>query len=241
MKPWVSLSGPDDKVRVTELRALCSSYPAIKLEYGVLYFPEKEGLARYPSAQWRQKLAAENLPCTVTAHLCGKQVFQDILAGEPSRIRDLLRYSRLQVNINARHQIFTESEVFRIYDRLIERGARLILQYHAGSEQTIKRYLASRGLTACTACDVLFDSSKGTGVSPEAWPVPLAGGLGRTSFGYAGGLGPETVRQAWPRICAATSDQERFWVDMESGIRTGNEFDLEKVRTVLSTISAIAK
>lgn len=238
MRPWISLSGADDKVPVSGLLELCARYPGVSLELGVLYFPEKEGSTRYPRAAWRQELVQAGLPCAISAHLCGQQVFRDILEDSLECHQDLLRYNRLQLNINARGQVFTEQEVFRIYDHLIAHGRRLILQYHAASAQTIERYLANRGFGAREACDVLFDGSKGTGTFPETWPTPLTIRDTVLRCGYAGGIGPQTIGPAWSSICAAAAGHGQFWVDMESGIRTNNEFDLDKVHSVLDTVLA---
>ena len=72
----------------------------------------------------------------------------------------------------------------------------------------------------------LFDASGGRGIEPFRWPVsPVS-----IRFGFAGGIGPdnlvEVLRDIGPR-------EAPFWIDMESGVRTDDRFDLAKVRAVL--------
>ena len=49
----VSLTGADDHVAPEALAALSAQYPFV--EWAILYFPEKDGTPRNPSAPWREK------------------------------------------------------------------------------------------------------------------------------------------------------------------------------------------
>ncbi len=139
----VSLTGADDKVAPAALAALSARYAkAVPPEWAILYCPEKEGSARYPSAAWREAFLALGLPLTA-AHLCGPQVFREILdpATAPARIADLSRYGRVQLNINARRQEFTEEEVLTIYRTLHQAGLHLILQHHHATRRAIEKFV----------------------------------------------------------------------------------------------------
>ncbi len=236
----VSLTGADDRVAPASLAALSAEYPFA--EWAILYFPEKDGTPRNPSAPWREKFLALDLPYTA-AHLCGSRVFHALLDPElaHSVISDLSRYRRIQLNINARRPEFTDEEVLAIYRTLHQAGLRVILQHHAGSERVIEQFLYDLDEDGMKRVDILFDASKGTGQRPDAWPAPHRFNL---FCGYAGGLGPDALEVELPKIKAAVAQSRRdlpFWIDMESGIRTENTFDLEKVGKVLSrTRSAIA-
>ena len=53
--------------------------------------------------------------------------------------------------------------------------------------------------------------------------------------GYSGGLDDINMES----ICNTIKDiknKSNVWIDMESGVRTNEQFDLEKVRTVLRTV-----
>jgi phosphoribosylanthranilate isomerase len=52
-------------------------------------------------------------------------------------------------------------------------------------------------------------------------------------FGFAGGIGPDNVKRVIREISAKVDAP--FWIDMESGVRTDDRFDLNKVRRVLET------
>lgn len=231
----VSLTGADDRVAPASLAALSAQYPFA--EWAILYFPEKDGTPRNPSAPWREKFLALDLPYTA-AHLCGSRVFHALLDPElaHSVISDLSRYRRIQVNINARRPEFTDEEVLAIYRTLHQAGLRVILQHHAGSERVIEQFLYDLDEDGMKRVDILFDASKGTGQRPDAWPAPHRFNL---FCGYAGGLGPDVLDAELPKIKAAVSRAQSrrdlpYWIDMESGIRTDNAFDLEKAERVLA-------
>jgi len=231
----ISLTGADDQVCVKSLAAITQRFPNV--EWAILYFPEREGMARNPSAAWREQFISEGLTFTA-AHLCGVQVFRELLDETlaPKRITDLSRYRRIQININARQKDFTETEVHSIYRTLHEAGFHLILQYHEGSKMVIDNWMLQLNENSLTRVDILFDGSKGKGVSPDAWPVPIQRGSFTHFCGYAGGLGPDAVQAQLPVIQAVVQTQKNvsYWIDMETGIRTDNEFDLAKVEQVLA-------
>lgn len=238
----VSLTGADDLVDVKLLKNISIAYPEV--EWAILYYPEREGTARNPTADWRTKFLNTGIRNTA-AHLCGQQVFNELLDPNLSkaRIADLLPYRRVQVNINARRPDFTPEQVMKVYDRLYAAGITMILQYHEDSAELINNYLfnrmiSSRERTSWNQFDILFDGSKGKGVSPEGWPSVLNVGSRDFYCGYAGGLGPDNVEDQVENIQLAAGDKP-YWIDMESGIRTDNVFDLDKCVKVLesSTLS----
>src|ERR1035437_10299997 len=127
----VSLTGADDKVPRSELVRLSHLYPFV--EWSLLYYLEKEGKERNPSKEWREKLLSTGL-VNIAAHLCGKKVFNEILDDKLClyRLEDLHAYSRIQININARHNNFSHNQVLEIYRKLYDAGLTLILQHHEG-------------------------------------------------------------------------------------------------------------
>ena len=232
----ISFTGADDKTAIFDLLSLSCEYPDI--EWGVLYFPEKSGSQRNPSPRWRRDFAEAIGKSRVAAHLCGKQVFDELLDGRKCGkiIEELLGYHRVQVNINARTILFNENDVLNIYERFNEAGINVIMQYHADSIHMINKYLHGKSSGHKKQIHILFDGSKGRGKTPEAWPNPLL--LDKELFfcGYAGGLGPETIQTELPKIRAAAG-KASYWIDMESGVRTDNEFDLKKVEQVMKFIN----
>lgn len=82
---------------------------------------------------------------------------------------------------------------------------------------------------------ILQDSSGGRGLfSPDTWDPPQRG----RRTGYAGGLRPGSVGQA---IAWLTEHKARHgWLDMESGIRTGDRLDTGLVRDVIAERDRLA-
>lgn len=100
-------------------------------------------------------------------------------------------------------------------------------QDHPGNVALIET-LMERGNPAFNA--ILFDASKGTGKPIEHFPQPYHGFF----CGYAGGIGPDNIdgviskiEDMGPGICT---------IDMESGVRTNDKFDLSKVEKVLNAV-----
>jgi len=227
----LSLTGADDRVLPQVLHKLSKRFNFV--EWALLYSLEKEGKPRNPTAAWRESLL-QYKGINVAAHLCGQAVFKEILdeVTRGKRIADLTRYGRVQLNINARNCDFTDAEVLTVYRVLHQAGLTLILQRHEGSQCVIDTFIEELDSDGYAKVDVLFDGSKGKGVRPTDWPSPLMFGEAPVFCGYAGGLGPDVLPDEFSRIMAAAGDGP-FWIDMESGVRTGNEFDLYKVHNVL--------
>jgi len=241
----VSLTGADDNVLLASLAEISDEYAAsIPPEWAILYFPEKEGAPRVPCAAWRERFLALKLPFTA-AHVCGTQVFREILDPRTAatRIADLSLYGRIQININARRVDFTEGEVLTVYRSLRRAGLRLILQYHGGSRQTIQRFVAEAGMGSLSHIDLLHDESKGMGHRPQKWPPIYSVDNIPLYCGYAGGLGPDVLETELLRVHEAVTAWRDvpYWIDMESGVRSDNHFDLAKVRAVLDIATGTAK
>lgn len=227
----VSITGADDKVDIAHLARLSRKYDLA--EWAILYFPEREGTPRNPSAAWRDRFLSSGLPQSA-AHLCGERVFRDLLANAEGqrRLVDLARFSRIQLNINARHKIFTEPEVRAVYRRLLDAGMTIIVQYHRDSMPLIDDLLLHASCDERARIHVLFDASRGTGIQPDHWAAPLRIDNENLCCGYAGGLGPAVLDAQLPAIERAAAGTN-YWIDMETGVRTDNAFDLDKVERVL--------
>lgn len=63
---------------------------------------------------------------------------------------------------------------------------------------------------------------------PTTWPKPFS----NVRTGYAGGLNPDNLEEQLTKIAAVVGNNS-VSIDMESGVRTNNEFDLDKVRRCL--------
>lgn len=223
----VSLTGVDDKTRISDLVSLGNAYPFV--EWALLYVPHKEGVQRNPSAAWRQAFFDANVPGYSSVHLCGSLAFRQLLEGNLPV--DIYRADRIQLNINARGPDFTEEQVMQVYRTSLTLGPDVILQCHSGTEHLIKEFISEISQDDLKRVHVLLDASKGKGVKPDQWDVPGWLAVSNAFFGFAGGLAPDNIADA---IAVFEFMGIRYWPDMESGIRTNNEFDVVKAQAILS-------
>lgn len=224
----VTISGADDGVEPSELAALSIEFPFV--EWGILFSAKRAGEPRYPSAAWRVRLGKLDAKLRLSLHLCGA-VARALLAGDT----DLLgavgdEYERIQVNgWHPGNPEFRTVPLGESYE--------FILQVR--SEEDLQ--LAAREIDAITddalvgwpgSVSALWDCSGGRGLEPFTWPPAPLG----VPLGYAGGIGPDNVIDVLSAIGPVSRD---FWIDMESGVRTDDRFDLAKVRRVLELTAPI--
>lgn len=220
----VSLTGAGDGVDTDRMEELSDRYPCV--EWGVLSLQEREGQGRNPTRAWRLScLAALKGRSNMALHLCGKANFERLLS--EGVWDELGEYERIQANINSREKYFDKESVMRVWEILATQTRGLIIQMHEHVEPWAMEFLARKA--SPMRIDVLFDESKGRGVSPESWRPSLAG----ARCGFAGGLGPDNVAASLPKIAEAAKIKG-CWIDMETKLRTGGVFDLDKCETVLA-------
>ena len=165
----------------------------------------------------------------VSLHVCGKWV-REICAGNWTplftNMGPLLGMgNRVQLNFHAYQHLLTPEFLGAAQSRCKEQGWQVIFQCDGVNDQ-----LASIASDAGLDAVPLYDKSGGAGVVPDSWPEAMKG----IYSGYAGGLGPDNLESELPAIEAAAGE-ERFWIDMETKIRTADNktFDLDAVRKCL--------
>lgn len=222
----VTITGADDAVPVEALVAMALEFPFV--EWGVLHSKMREGTRRYPGPPWRyafyqamgRKIGWYRWPeGRIALHLCGHESRQ-ALSGMLDAACDTRDIARYQLNGFSRYRL----PMLGIALGLTSRG--FVLQC---SDLRALRHAADLAYREPNIA-ALFDPSGGQGIPGDldGWPDPLPG----LPMGYAGGIGPENIEGILETLCAKPFDVP-FWVDMESGIRTDDRFDLDKVRRVL--------
>ena len=83
---------------------------------------------------------------------------------------------------------------------------------------------------------VLLDASGGMGIDTPIKVLPNAGK--NFKVGYAGGFNPDNVAEKLTYLYEQKEVGD-FWIDMESGVRTDDWFDLDKVCRVLEICQPI--
>jgi hypothetical protein len=218
---YISITGADDKVQIAELARLSREFPLV--EWAILYYPARTGENRNPSLEWREEFLAQCAFANKAAHLCATAV--PLFAEQGFEFSpELRKFQRIQLNFT--RERLTEEKLPLLATRV---------QQESGTTYITQENSKNPGISALfdpmQNHQILFDASAGHGVSPAQWPQPVPGKL----CGYAGGISPDNVEYEFERIWQAANG-EAFWIDMETGVRTGNEFDLAKVGAVLEKV-----
>lgn len=218
----VTITGADDWVSQKDLAVFSVAYPFV--EWGILFSMTRAGVARYPSPDWvrellRVKAEPSPQPMKLAAHACGS--FARAIAEGDQRFHMDNAFARVQLNGIACGPMLAKAAAHL--------GAQeMILQAKDSEDLAVASLLTSH----VPNLGVLYDVSGGRGLSPESWPVPPHG----LRCGYAGGITPDNVVATVETLLASRSASD-FWIDMESGVRTDDAFDIEKVAEVLKRVS----
>ena len=214
MKPvFATFTGVDAHTDLNRLLALADEHHC---EFGVLFSEAQQGQnTRYPSPvfieDFLETVEAHPNPVRTAAHVCGRFarciMERDFDAVEALPLR---RFSRVQVN-------HTEPDLQVLEDFSRHIGRPVIAQWRNDDQFTQHSSLVNW----------LFDPSGGRGESAERWPMNATGEL----VGYSGGLSPDNIMEM-----IQLSRSPLYWVDMETGVRTNNRFDLDKVEAVLTAL-----
>ena len=209
---FITLTGADDATSIDGMLALASQYP---IEWGILFSPARQGTGRYPSLAFMKKVT--NAGLLLAAHVCGDYSRLLIDSGNLPDLEPLLstgRFRRVQINTA------NPASPQRVMEWARTLGIRPILQ-----SRMEKDFPASRSV------HWLFDRSGGRGIQAQVWPIEHDP---ERIVGFAGGISP---RNAAERVAILESHAERYWIDMESGIRDAlDRFDLEACRMVCEAV-----
>lgn len=224
---YVTMTGADDATAISTLNDIAAEYPFV--EFAILLLPEQMGQNRCPTMTWIDDFKNNYEGDHKAMHLCGSALLGFI--NDDKTIFEMMDgFKRIQLNLKF-------GDVDGKYDdeKLITQIKNnpawdFIIQYTDDE----KRLLPS--LKGIPNHALLFDGSAGQGVSPDQWPVPLPG----HTCGYAGGLNPENIEQNLEKIAAAAPGYDT-WIDMETGVRTNDKFDTDKIVKVLKASKTYIK
>jgi hypothetical protein len=251
---FCTLTGVDEGVDLDALADITFRFPNV--EWGFLYSPRRAGQdTRYPDPFWIEHavstLSKKTASIRMALHVCGQGV--DDLAGDTgqaARLADRFANTpgiraRVQLNLNARQNPERAHAVINLVRRMRAASDMLTITQHNADNAGL-----SASLMFLPGHAILIDGSGGRGERPETWPAAnalLASVAGirpnLLQIGYAGGLGPETIRHELPRIAEAAiigmASGLPYWIDMESSLRDSEDrFDLTRAETVLATVAA---
>lgn len=175
------------------------------VEFGLLY-SRSNTANRYPDYGTLVRLLKQ-LP-NPALHVCGSQA-RDALF-QPNFWELAGRVNRIQVN--GRVTVTELNRLLSLYPAHV-----IITQHRPGNEPLA----ASWHQRHC----ILVDGSGGQGILPDKWEQPDT----QRPVGFAGGLTPDNLKEQLSKILAVR--KHSWWVDMESGLRTDDRFDVDKALT----------
>lgn len=220
----VTITGIDERTDLHELCWLSDEYPFV--EFGVLLSKNREGKEpRYPSRKWIDDAVRGYIDDDVqlAGHLCGSFA-RDHLIWAINRNDQFRRFGRIQLN-GLRAYGSTVKEIDQLSE---ETNKTFILQ--------VSHWNSFSGTAPQHGVEFLIDNSGGRGKPLEYFTEPPTGIRG----GYSGGISPSNI-QSILEILADPKTDTPFWIDMESGVRTDDWFDINKAGECLKIASAFAR
>ena len=215
------IAGPDDKTEISQLIDISLEN---KVEWGILYRSESFcGKARFPTRRWIDNFIFQSKDKNVqkSLHLCGEGVYK-FTENDPDIMYLAQHFDRVQLNFNAKVAI-KHKKLKQIINAANNSDKQIIIQHNRNNKEIMEDLNKN--------IHILLDASGGIGKYPKRWT-----NIGKygTLVGYAGGIKPSNIRRTLASLKSiSTSD---FWIDLESGVRTNNEFDIDKVKFLLKLI-----
>lgn len=213
---YVTITGADDNVHYDDMLSLYKQYPFI--EWAILFGPNTG--PRYPSDSWIKGLK-DCVGMNLSAHLCGKWV-SDAIKGNCVLPEEIHMFQRIQFNLG-KDRLPKALRSAKFLDAISAIDKPVIMGGNYEGIAADYWFFMDHGICP------LFDASGGQGILAEKWPFPLGESL---LCGYAGGLDPKNLREQLKAIEAVVGHAE-IWIDMETGVRTDNQLDFNKIKKVL--------
>lgn len=226
----ITFTGADDLNNAKDLVQISEEFPFV--EWGILFSSSSGGHKRFPSEAWVRDFQSVSSNIATCAHLCGKWV-RDVCKGDWGVLTSnpglLDTFNRIQLNFHAYTHKLGEDFIAGFQQPAIHLPSckQFIFQLDGVNDSLLKE-AAQGGINAVP----LFDLSGGAGVLPDSWPKPQS-----EYQGYAGGLGPENLKDQLKLIEDAVGDSV-IWVDMETRVRNENDvFDLDLCKRCVDIVS----
>lgn len=221
---YCSITGADDAVDPQALYRLSKTYPFA--EWAILLLPARAAQKRFPTLTWIEKFKSGAAGLHTAMHLCDDG-FLGFVAGRQDVLEIMRGFQRIQLNLKfgGVEGRYDEKELIA---RVRENPQHQFIIQYTPDKQGLLPLLKDVPHHA-----VLYDASAGRGIRPDKWDAPLSGHF----CGYAGGLNPANVAENIMDIARVANGYET-WIDMETGVRTDDVFDLAKVENVLKTVAA---
>ena len=224
----ITFTGIDGRTDLGVLWEIQQKYPMV--EWGVLVAKNwKDNGNRYFNPSYLDSL--ENRGLNLSAHLCGS-IARAAVRGDIEPFREWVCgygyiFNRCQLNVatsqNNPMSFDYSGEICNYFDEVI-------LQQKSARE--VPLFLNSKVSRHITC---LLDASGGQGIDTPIEILNLP-----HKIGYAGGINADNVADKLSYLLENDGVYD-FWIDMESGVRTNDWFDTDKVWHILEVCDKIIK
>lgn len=229
----ITFTGIDTQTDISRLEKIQERWPLA--EFGVLTsYHWYENGRRYLNPQFLCNLWGQEL--NLALHVCGSAA-HDAADGYWDAVNSHLihclgLFKRVQLNVANR-----TDNPYCLASTSGRRDQEIIIQQKGVHE--IKFFQRSQWLGTVS---VLLDASGGQGIDTpiEVLPNVFDNGISAFKVGYAGGINPDNVADKLTFLMENSLVGD-FWIDMESGVRTDDWFDLDKVEQVLIACEEVYK
>lgn len=223
----VTITGIDERTDLKRVKELQKRYPFA--EFGILLsYDWKENGRRFPDPEILSKF--EKLGLNLSAHFCGQAAI-DIAIGKRFKVLEqfsshIRLFHRCQLNLRA-DGLFSNLRKLPPIPYIDE----VIVQMH--TPEMCGQFLTGERPRHLA---FLLDASGGAGIDT---PIRILTSPG-AHIGYAGGIGPDNV-EGKLRTLLDYDSKEKFWIDMETRVRTDEWLDLDKVEQVFRICASVLK
>lgn len=228
----ISFVGVDEKTNFDDIEYFESKYPC---EWSVLYSDSKSvgNYVRYPSYDFCDKFLkwGKSRGWLTSLHLCGSSIERYLK--QDKDIIDLCSNAyRIQLNFNIQSFPSYEKLASDLIDMMTNHNHSIILQQNKTKSNFNLCFLKTISSSLYGNINILYDGSGGFGREISEVHPPNS----RHFTGYAGGIKPENVAKIVDLIEKNNPNQQKYYIDMESGVRTDNIFSIEKCRQVVENL-----
>lgn len=223
----VTFTGVDKWTSTTHLQELWNKNQYI--EWGFLYSARAMGVEkRYPSKKEILDFC-KYANMNKSLHLCGSVVRNIMEFGKfDTDINYLIPFmNRVQLNFNLNRN---KLDIIKFFAALDNYHTPFILQVNDNNKTFIDSIVP---FVDRDKFHYLFDASGGVGIEIEEIPQPIPGKI----CGWAGGLNPENLESKLNQLEKELPKDLGIWIDMETGVRTDDFFDLSKVEKCTEIIN----
>lgn len=221
----ITFTGIDQSTNIEDLVELQNKYPLV--EFGVLLSVNwKENGPRFFDPKRLDILRDRGL--NLSAHICGSAAKELVVNGNWEPINNITHglvgiFNRCQLNV-AGQSITKETQFVACPHDLEE----LIIQ-----QKDVRHLNIYNACKNKSKISVLLDASGGQGIDT---PIEICNSVPKV--GYAGGIDIDNVREKLQYLVLHPAVTD-FWIDMETGVRTNDRFDIQKCYKICEAVKQV--